>query len=472
MDHSVEILFELLPDGLYALDFTQEDYDALLDNLALTYSLEELLRNRGAIKAGITEYFAETFQEVAVSFVEGHVRLKKRFLLHRGGEALDRMMHEAILDLLDIADDDAGYRRAEFLLILPETVRGALLARFHGVPDEEARSCLRHAIETVFELQPKDIVLFLRSRIYIRFHVPPRPLAEGADRRFAGQDADAMATLFETHFPDGAWEEIEAFLPDTLDDTINFSVIDNRTFNKTYITAFRNIVEIVILERVEGLSDAAVEGLTGYVLRHYFDDILAYTARELLYYVEERDRNAEAFVKYYKDEIIIDAEGKKVRKHAIIDAKKQSWNYSAILSVLMQYKQAKNRAAQQEEKCAAAAERVEALRNEVGRERLAKQQCDTKAAELSELYRYRHSSHADPAPDSEETELLESLKHAREQVQTAARRYRNKQTELENWKKQLKMQEDALAEVRQQNANVEEMIELIVNALAVTFAKR
>ncbi len=350
--------------------------------------------------------------------------------------------------------------------------------------EEEVKTYIREVIEAVFELDPKDIVLFLRNKIYIRLYTPPKAVPQGQERRYAGEDPDEMERMFNALFPDGLLEEIEEYLPEILDEQLNFTLIDNVTFNKNYIQVFRSMVDILLVETVENMPMDKLEGFTGYVLRQYFDEILVYTARELLYYVEERNKNAEAFIKYYKDEIIIDADGRKIQKHAIIDAKKQTWNYSAILSVLMQYAQAKKRLEQQDTKIANIERRIEEIKGEVAYERQEKQSAEEHVNKLNEhltlkkAQMHRRESageknalwHAQVS--KEHSELLDELKISREEALFAGRRYQNKLTELDNWKKQLVAHESQMKEIRQQNANIVEMINLIVDALAVVFSKR
>ena len=74
--------------------------------------------------------------------------------------------------------------------------------------------------------------------------------------------------------------------------------------------------------------------------------------------------------------------------------------------------------------------------------------------------------------NQEYSALLDRQKIARNNVTFAERRYKNKHTEHDNWKKQLASNETTLHEIRQQNDKIVEMIELIIDALALAFAKR
>ena len=396
------------------------------------------------------------------------------------GEALDRLLHDVTLDLLALSEEADTYRHADFLWIFPGTIRDALLSTFGKLPEETARGYLRECIADVFELNEKDIVLFLRSRIYIRGYIAPKVVAQGAERRFAGENPEELQSIYDYCFPEGIGDEIEALIPEVLDEQLNFGVIDNYIFNKTYIAVFRSMIEIILVEGIDNLPVEKLEGLTGYVLRLYFDDILVYTARELLYYVEIRDRNAEKFIKYYKEEVVIDAEGRKIQKHAIVDAKHQTWNYSAILSVLMQFAQAKKRVEQQKVRIESIEDRLDDVKRELAYERQQKVKCEEEARNVSELFSLKKIDLERKVNDAilqaqlnkEHSDLLDRVKVAKDNAVFALRRYKNKQTEVENWKKQLATSQKQLSEIRQQNKNIVEMIDLIVDAIALVFSKR
>ena len=66
-------------------------------------------------------------------------------------------------------------------------------------------------------------------------------------------------------------------------------------------------------------------------------------------FVENPNKNAEIFIKYFVDEVIIDPNGNKIQKYAIVDSKQQRWNFSAILSIMMQYKQVEQKISAQQE---------------------------------------------------------------------------------------------------------------------------
>jgi hypothetical protein len=394
------------------------------------------------------------------------------------------MLHDAVIDLLEVLENPTDYYHMERIWIIPEAVRQSVESRFEKLGEPKRRDAIRRAVEVVFGLQEKDIVLFLHGRLYIRNYTPPKRPNDGRDRRFNGQDPDEMIAIYRHHFPEGLDAEVEELLPEIIDEGLNFGTIDNDTFKKSFITVYRSMIEIILAETVgDLLSPSKLDGFVGFVLRRYFDMLLKQTARRLLDFVEERHRNAEVFIKYYKDEVIIDGNGKKIQKYAIVDTKGQTWNYSSILSVLMQHTQAEARVAQQAEKLQHVRERINALRQSVGYDRAAMDSADVKARDaklvcehkkqlLMRDYGFNDEGELIAHMTKEYLPILENCKASAEIAAAAGRRYRNKKTELENWKKQLSKNEQYLEEVKEQKASIDHMLELIVDALARTFAKR
>jgi hypothetical protein len=79
-----------------------------------------------------------------------------------------------------------------------------------------------------------------------------------------------------------------------------------------------------------------VRALNGYILRIYFDELLYQCAEVLIEKVMQRDKKADKFLHYYNGEIVIGANGKKIKKPFIIDTKGNIWNFGSVFSVMNQ----------------------------------------------------------------------------------------------------------------------------------------
>ena len=227
------------------------------------------------------------------------------------------------------------------------------------------------------------------------------------------------------------------------------------------------------------------------MLRQYFHDILLYTAKNLLQFVENRDKNAEAFIKYFADEIVIDANGNKVQKYAIVDAKQQKWNFSAIISIMMQYKQVKQKIIAQKEAIQVAEKEYSDCQGEVAVEKSNKDVVAEKLADLQETLAendaaiIRLKNQVGTTPEEKvslksqinrlnyhQTELLDMKKKTHNQMELCKNKIANKISELTRRQRKLDYERKSLQSFLEQMAALLETYENVAQALALALAKR
>lgn len=489
----VELLDESLPKHLYALDFTTNQYKDLLRKLMIESDEAQFNDKKGAIRKALVKFFAKSNQKIDVQVTFTSFALKKHFIDPSKPEEYDRMLHQNTKILLDILERKAEFSPVPYLVSIPEEIRTPILDNFLKLNNDmdAARQMTRQQIDDIFELDSRDIIFFLRGRITIRHYTPPKKFAEGADKRFAGESIEDMETMYSTYFPNGAWEHIEPILGEVIAEKLNFSIIDNLTFTRTFIPVFRSMIEILLLEIIKPEDRNKVEGFSGFVLRQYFHDILLYTAKNLLQHIENRDKNAEAFIKYFADEVIIDAAGNKVQKYAITDSKQQKWNFSAVISIMMQYKQVKQKIIAQKEAIIIAEKEFNDCQNEVSVEKANKEVVTDKFADLQEtiaendaaIVRLRNQTASTPEEkvslksqinrlNYHQTELLDLKKKSLNQIELCKNKITNKISELTRRQRKLDFEKKSLQTYLEQMATILETYENVAEALATVLTKR
>lgn len=489
----VTLLEESLPKYLYALDFTTNQYKDLLKKLAIDDDEALFNDKKGAIRKALVKFFAASNQKIDLQVTFSSFALKKHFIDPSKSEEYDRMLHQNTKILLDIFERKSEFSPVPYLVSIPEEIRKPILENFLKFNDDmdAARQMTRQQIDEIFDLDARDIIFFLRGRITIRHYTPPRKFAEGADKRFAGESIEDMEAMYKTYFPNGAWQHIEPILGEVIAEKLNFSIIDNLTFTRTFIPVFRSMIEILLLEVMKPEDRNRIEGFSGFVLRQYFHDILLYTAKNLLQHVENRDKNAEAFIKYFADEIIIDTNGNKVQKYAITDSKQQKWNFSAVISIMMQYKQVKQKIIAQKEAIVIAEKEFNDCQSEVSVEKANKEVVTDKFADLQEtiaendaaIVRLRNQTAATPEEkvslksqinrlNYHQTELLDLKKKSLNQIELCKNKIANKISELTRRQRKLDFEKKSLQTYLEQMATILETYENIAEALATVLTKR
>lgn len=485
----VALLKEQLPPNLYALDLTQEQYLSILKKLQIHNDTSLFETKKGALKKAFSEYFLKfSNQEIEVEVRQNDFFITKRFDDPKRPEAFDRILHRNAVTLLSLKEHKNDYAPLPFLLAIPTQYRNEIIKGYDEIGEniETARVYTRIQFQNIFNLKERDIIFFLNEKIYVRYFIPIKKSSESSDKRFAGESPENMEALYAKYFPDGAWEQIEPVLSEVLEQKLNFSVINNAIFTQTFIPVFRGMIDIILLEILDPSERNKLEGFTGYVLRQSFDNILHYCAKNLLEYVELRDKNAEQFIKYYNEEVIIDASGNKVQKHAIIDAKKQRWNFSAILSIMMQYKQSKKRIELQKEAVAESQERLNVVQKEVKAEKENQKtilaiitDVESLLSENDTMLLDLNARKDDPtfliqqkSLNNRHKELLDRKKQENTKLDIINGKISAKFSEESRHQKKLKHEQGVLKSLYEQMKNLIETYDLISQAVASVLAKR
>lgn len=480
----VDLLKTFLPHNLYAMDFSADNYKKLLEKLDIVNSEDLFELKKGTIIEGIIEYFNLSFQTISIELSFHKCVITKHFTDESCSESLDRMLHQNSKHLLEIAKNKQNYRVLPYLLSIPKETRNLLLQGFITKNEklDKARKLLRLQIAPIFNMSERDITFFLRGRIWIRYYTPPKKITQGAEKRYAGESQQELDAMYQNYFPNGMWEDILSVLSEIIDEKLNFSVINNETFSKTFIPVFRGMIEVLLIDVIRPEEREKIEGFTGYILRKYFDKILLFTAKNLLKFVENRDKNAEIFIKYFSDDIVIDANGNKIQKNPIVDFKEQKWKYVPILSILMQYKQAKTRILTQNSIIDGAQEQVRQSEEDLGFEKNNKLEQENKLEALDKLISksdsiaFRNKVNNDPkaiaAQIKNHENLLNSKKIEKNALDLINIRIANKNIELTRRQKKLEHEIKAKEIINQQIKPLRETYEGIAHGVAVVLTKR
>lgn len=476
----VDLLNSYLPSNLYALDFSTSHYMSLLDKLKISKDEKVFELKKGTLIEGIVEYFNLTFQTVSVDISLHNCSITKHFTDDTSSEILDRMLFKHSKLLIDISQQNEAYRTLPYLLSIPEETRDLLVKGFIDKNEsmEKARKVLRLQIQPIFNVSERDITFFLRGRIWIRYYTPPKKVLEGEDKRFAGESQEELAAMYKLYFPNGIWKDIESILSEVLEEKLNFTIIDNATFTKTFIPVFRGMIEILLIDVMNPNDRNKIEGFTGYILRIYFDKILLYTAKNLLLFIEKRDKNAEIFIKTFSDDTLIDRSGKKTKKHAIVDEKEQTWNYVTILSILMQYKQAKLRIISQNNILSTVKEQLhqsdQNLKVETDNQKVQEEKIDKIIKKIAdgELMNFKSDKGSDPAHLKRQEDLMAMKRSEENELYLIKNRITNITIELGRQRKKLKHETEAKNILNEQIEPLKETYERIAKALALVLTKR
>lgn len=484
-------LLETLEPDFYASDFSQDCFDLLLEKLSCEYGQDNIRSRIDTVRSVIYKHFKSFEQECEVSIDNFSIKVVNKFQYGVKTAEMNKALLGLNISLKGMLKDKHDYALQENLLRYPEDVLTSLYQRFVSTELEEdyggLRETIRACVEDSFELQSRDIVIFLRKKLYVRYFVDLRANEGNTNRRYLGVSPEELEHIYQKNFPDDFGDILLDMSIDVINDALNFSRIDNMTFKTKYIEVFRSLVDVAMVDYTDGITAENVRALNGYLLRIYFDELLYQCAEILVKKVMCRDKQADKFLHYYNGEIVIGPNGKKVKKPFIKDAKDNIWNFGSVLSVMTQCDRFENNYDQK-------AEAIKGLKD-VYKEATAlvvrQKEIDRKCAEA--LTGIRHKLDACTLvknnlasivkPTKEETEKLREQKAAeKELLEKHAKVYSQKNDAaltLENAKiaergrlKQVEMAQKSLRQLEAQGKVLLSQKETILKALAKAISFR
>lgn len=335
-----QYLLKTLEPDFYASDFSQDCFDTLLDKLSAQYGKENTLSRMDTVRSVIYKHFKSFEQECEVSIEECSIKIVNRFKSGVQTAEMDRALCGLEASLKSMLEAKQAHALQENLLCYPKELLSSLYQRFDSTKLQEdysgLRELIRAGVQESFELQSRDIVIFLRKKLYIRYFVDLRAVKDNENRRFLGVSPEELEQIYRDNFPEDFGEIILELGRDVINDALDFNRIDNMTFKTKYIEVFRSLVDVAMVDYTDQVSAENVRALNGYILRIYFDQLLCLCAEILIEKVMHRDKKADKFLHYYNGEIVIGSNGKKIKKPFIVDTGGNIWNFGSVFSVMTQ----------------------------------------------------------------------------------------------------------------------------------------
>ena len=440
-----EYLLDNLEDDFYASDFSQKHVENLLNALIEEFGEEKTFSRMSTISTSIYSHFKNFAQECEVIVHGQSIKVSNKLQDGIKNPATNKALINLNVTLRKLMKEKDEFALQEHLICFPQEQLRVLNEKFIGtklVDDaSKRRSIIRQAVNESFELCDRDIVLFLREKLYIRYFVDIRAVAKAEDKRFMGANPAELEKIYEDNFPDDFENILLEMAPDVINDTLDFSEISNLAFKRKYIEVFRTLVDVAMSEYTSSLSEQDVMALNGYVLRLHFDSLLYLCASMLIDNVLKRDRKADMFLRFYNGETVADNNGKKIKKPFIIDVKENIWNYNSIFSVMTQHAQYKVNYKQQVASVEEAKSHVDKVEKAIISTKSAQKECTQDISLLQ-----RELSKCTNVKDS----LLNKDKLSKEE-ETRLRRARHEENDL------LKKYEDAFSQKNANSLNLENM---------------
>jgi hypothetical protein len=238
------------------------------------------------------------------------------------------------------------YKLHEALYVFDEEVLSDISTLLHTcrLPHsyDSYKDVLSEKFTEYLRLSPNDMILFVDGDVYVKRYFQIETAQENVDRRACGITTQMLEGYKKRYFPNKVYRElIFELFPFVIEDVLSYKKNTPSHFKKIFIPALVNCVEIIVIGHSELDDLRSIRGLTFYLLRELFDEIMLFIAEDILFHFSNGERKAVEFLSCFSVHETIDAQGKRHKANPILDESHHAWNITTIRSTMIQHKKAK-----------------------------------------------------------------------------------------------------------------------------------
>ena len=361
------------------------------------------------------------------------------------------------------------------------------------------KDILREKLTRKLGFSPNDLILFTEEIVYAKIFFQIETSPESADRRACGLPVEQLEAYKKQFFPNNSYKEkIFTLLPYAVEDLLNFRKITPTRFKKVFIPVLVNLVEIVVI----GYSDLddlkTIRGMTYYLLREIFDDLMLFIAEDILFHFSNMDRKAIEFLSHFSVNECIDAHGNRHKPNPILDESNHAWNITTIRSTMLQHKKAKQTLYDKKNGLLGIKKKVDTFKRElkeilqlISVEQRALVSLEENIANIHKTLQKLQDTDAQEVKFTENGEekvfsrttlmaklfkkedmLLSEKNKLRKTLDELTMRFSNKQKEIDIWDKKYTESKELLVSMEAKGHPIDKQYERIKRALAKTLASR
>jgi len=349
------------------------------------------------------------------------------------------------------------------------------------------------------DLNHSDLFLYTDNEIYIKRYFQVTLPENCTDRRACGIPHETLESYKKQFFPNDEYKErLLALIPFAIESTLNIKKINPMEFKSLFIPTFVNLADIVVFESSELEDLRSIRGLSYFILRDTFEDMMLLIAENILLHFSNQEKKAIDFLSHFGIHETIDAKGNRYKPNPILDESKRAWNMTTIRSTMIQFKKSKQTLYDRRNDIAIIKKKLDQHRNEEKEinQQIKKEQVTLKEIEEKEE-QTRETLEKLEATDAKEVKFLEdgeeknfdrrslvaqlyrkedSILSQRSKLQKLRKELElalaNKQKEIYVWERRAAETEKSLVALESQGHPIDGQYERIRRALAKTLAQR
>lgn len=289
---------------------------------------KELIRN------AIFDYFSQKGFKCYVFFrANNKASIRLKLFDIENNIYVDRLKKE----YKDIQKDLKVKNEKDKIYILPKESIGIMLESLGSIEqDSTKKDLIRSAVKKILDLHTRDAIFFVNNQLLIKKFTPASESKDRAARRYYDDIPKEKLEKFDKFLKKSNINlRLQNELKKLTRTEFDFKRINNFTFGKSFVKTLQDM-SIKITGSLVNDDEEVIFGYANYLLRTYFDEIMLFLSTTLIDNVLAKDRNAEAFLKFYNGDVAFAPSGAKFKKPDIIDSYGQRWNFSTIFQLSMQ----------------------------------------------------------------------------------------------------------------------------------------
>lgn len=207
------------------------------------------------------------------------------------------------------------------------------------------KELIKHAIKLALQLSESDIVTQLKRKYLIKIFnkntvldvekevADPTP-REGKANRFNGYTTEQIEETYKEIFEKGN-ANIKYFLKSTMEhafkNDLDFKKIENKFYEAMSLKIIHQLIAKELSDYIQVENDYLL-GVSGYLMRKYFQQIHEHMAIELIKCIYEKNNNATNFLLFYNGKTIL-MDNKKYIIPSLEAEDGRQWNSSSLIGI-------------------------------------------------------------------------------------------------------------------------------------------
>ncbi len=309
---------------LYATDFNAKRVSSLQRAIASVQTTVGTSRAE-AIKTALQDFFNAIFQKVFVYEDEERFKIVKYFDKGADSEEQDRQIHALRQELIYYKDEVENTFFNDSLYMFDKPSRNRFEATLLGLKASPLKEIIREQITMVYDLEPRDIVIFLNKKIFLKkFNY----IYEDE------KELDKTDMLHDERFVDSLGEELSFALQKSIDDGFDFFRYSSKEFYEKYPQKFFSIINKVVKSSIVNIDEKDLNTYNNVVFKQHalkmLKDLSCYLFNEVL----DGNLRAIKFLKQYSESKKIYNSKMKLHKAPLMNKKGKIYNFQSILATL------------------------------------------------------------------------------------------------------------------------------------------